>query len=129
MSPLHMPGGALSKSLQSVKSQSCEAAWRQSCASLAEGKILHGAGHKDLVLCRHQPKAWSASECRAVSLCWKSHGILQSSSHLPWLDPDPNAAGIYREPNCRWKEDELDHAVTLMGYGRSTHGQEFWLIK
>eukprot|EP00891_Asterochloris_glomerata_P008862 jgi/Astpho2/8862/Aster-05494 len=39
------------------------------------------------------------------------------------------AQGIYQEPNCRWKEDELDHAVTLMGYGRSTHGQEFWLIK
>lgn len=28
-----------------------------------------------------------------------------------------------------WKAEELDHAVTLMGYGTSEEGEDYWLIK
>ena len=38
-------------------------------------------------------------------------------------------AGVYKEPDCMWKEGELDHAVTLMGYGTDPQGQDYWLIK
>lgn len=38
-------------------------------------------------------------------------------------------AGVYREPSCLWKADDLDHAVTLMGYGTSAEGSDYWLIK
>ena len=39
------------------------------------------------------------------------------------------SAGVYKEPNCMWKEGDLDHAVTLMGYGTTHHGEDYWLIK
>ena len=38
-------------------------------------------------------------------------------------------AGVYKEPSCMWKAEELDHAVTLMGYGTSEEGEDYWLIK
>jgi len=38
-------------------------------------------------------------------------------------------AGVYKEPSCMWKAEELDHAVTLMGYGTSEQGEDYWLIK
>ncbi len=37
--------------------------------------------------------------------------------------------GVYKEPSCMWKAEELDHAVTLMGYGTSDQGEDYWLIK
>lgn len=37
--------------------------------------------------------------------------------------------GVYKEPSCMWKAEELDHAVTLMGYGTSEEGEDYWLIK
>ncbi|KAL3135552.1 hypothetical protein ABBQ38_006030 [Trebouxia sp. C0009 RCD-2024] len=37
--------------------------------------------------------------------------------------------GVYQEPDCKWKAGDLDHAVTLVGYGTSERGQDYWLIK
>ena len=38
------------------------------------------------------------------------------------------SSGVYYDPNCLWKEDELDHAVTLVGYG-DDGGEGFWEIR
>ena len=42
---------------------------------------------------------------------------------------DVSVEGVWKEPGCFWKVGDLDHAVTLMGYGVSTHGNSYWLIK
>ena len=36
--------------------------------------------------------------------------------------------GLYFEPDCGNKPDNLDHAVLLVGYGK-IYGQDYWLIK
>lgn len=36
--------------------------------------------------------------------------------------------GVYFEPKCGNKEDELDHAVLVVGYG-TMNGEQYWLVK
>ncbi|CAH2240377.1 jg26416, partial [Pararge aegeria aegeria] len=36
--------------------------------------------------------------------------------------------GVYYEPKCKNKVEELDHAVLAVGYG-ILKGQKYWLIK
>uniref|UniRef100_A0A2M4AIZ6 Putative cathepsin l n=1 Tax=Anopheles triannulatus TaxID=58253 RepID=A0A2M4AIZ6_9DIPT len=36
--------------------------------------------------------------------------------------------GVYYEPECKNKLDELDHAVLAVGYGK-LNGEDYWLIK
>ena len=39
-------------------------------------------------------------------------------------------AGILDDPRCKWKSDELDHAVLLVGYGTCPKtGKDYWLIR
>jgi C1A family cysteine protease len=38
------------------------------------------------------------------------------------------ANGVYYEPECGNKPDDLDHAVLLVGYG-TLDGQDYWLVK
>jgi C1A family cysteine protease len=38
------------------------------------------------------------------------------------------ANGVFYEPECGNKPDDLDHAVLLVGYG-NIYGQDYWLIK
>jgi len=38
------------------------------------------------------------------------------------------ANGVYVEPECGNKPDDLDHAVLLVGYG-TIYGQDYWLVK
>lgn len=38
------------------------------------------------------------------------------------------ANGVYYEPECGNKPDDLDHAVLLVGYG-NLDGQDYWLVK
>jgi hypothetical protein len=35
----------------------------------------------------------------------------------------------YDEPACKWKQDELDHSVMLVGYGTTESGKDHWTIK
>lgn len=39
------------------------------------------------------------------------------------------ASGVFYEPNCGWQEDDLDHAVVLVGYGKAEDGDGYWLIR
>ncbi len=36
--------------------------------------------------------------------------------------------GVYYEPECGNKEENLDHAVLLVGYGK-LNNQDYWLVK
>ncbi|XP_073962970.1 cathepsin L-like peptidase [Choristoneura fumiferana] len=36
--------------------------------------------------------------------------------------------GVYYEPKCKNKVDELDHAVLAVGYG-TLNGHPYWLVK
>jgi C1A family cysteine protease len=38
------------------------------------------------------------------------------------------AHGVYYEPECKNKPDELDHSVLLVGYG-TLNGKDYWLVK
>ena len=35
----------------------------------------------------------------------------------------------YDEPACKWKQDELDHSVMLVGYGSTEGGKDYWTVK
>lgn len=35
----------------------------------------------------------------------------------------------YDEPACKWKQDELDHSVMLVGYGSTEDGKDYWTVK
>lgn len=37
--------------------------------------------------------------------------------------------GIYHRSDCGTKDEELNHAVTLVGYGTTDDGTDFWLIR
>jgi C1A family cysteine protease len=37
--------------------------------------------------------------------------------------------GVYKEAACMTKEDDLDHAVLLVGYGTAPGGEDYWLIR
>jgi hypothetical protein len=37
--------------------------------------------------------------------------------------------GVYKETSCMTKEDDLDHAVLLVGYGTTAGGEDYWLIR
>ncbi|KAJ8932590.1 hypothetical protein NQ318_008525 [Aromia moschata] len=37
--------------------------------------------------------------------------------------------GVYYDPQCGNKPDDLNHAVVLVGYGKEPNGQKYWLVK
>eukprot|EP00769_Ergobibamus_cyprinoides_P003903 gnl/Ergobibamus_cyprinoides/54.p1 GENE.gnl/Ergobibamus_cyprinoides/54~~gnl/Ergobibamus_cyprinoides/54.p1 ORF type:complete len:536 (-),score=272.60 gnl/Ergobibamus_cyprinoides/54:787-2175(-) len=37
--------------------------------------------------------------------------------------------GIYADPECGWEDEDLAHAVTLIGYGTTDAGEDYWLIR
>ncbi len=38
--------------------------------------------------------------------------------------------GIYRSNNCKTASQDLNHAMTLVGYGKdAATGQEFWIVR
>jgi C1A family cysteine protease len=38
-------------------------------------------------------------------------------------------SGVYSDPNCKSDLDSLDHEVLAVGYGTTSGGQDYWLIK
>lgn len=64
-----------------------------------------------------------------------SHGKGQLWLHDPELhgstagtDDNVMLPGVYDEPNCLWKPDDLDHAVAIVGYGKSEDG-DYWIVR
>ena len=39
------------------------------------------------------------------------------------------SSGVYYDPNCMWKSDDLDHSMLLVGYGTDPQGGDYWLVK
>eukprot|EP00803_Ostreobium_quekettii_P005818 evm.model.scf_128EXC.7 EVM.evm.TU.scf_128EXC.7 scf_128EXC:61938-69453(-) len=39
------------------------------------------------------------------------------------------SSGIFTNPECMFEEEDLDHAVTLVGYGKDPEGKEYWKIR
>jgi Papain family cysteine protease len=39
------------------------------------------------------------------------------------------SSGIFDDPACMWKVDDLDHAVLLVGYGTTAEGIDYWIVK
>lgn len=37
--------------------------------------------------------------------------------------------GIYYDPQCGNRPDDVNHAVLIVGYGTEPNGQKYWLIK
>lgn len=37
--------------------------------------------------------------------------------------------GVYNEPACMWRPDDLDHSVLLVGYGTDPVGGDYYIIK
>ena len=40
------------------------------------------------------------------------------------------SSGVYDEPSCSPKEEDLDHSVALVGYGTDeVSGKDYWLVR
>lgn len=39
------------------------------------------------------------------------------------------SSGIYYEPKCKNDAKSLDHAVSLIGYGKTKEGEQYWVVK
>lgn len=50
-------------------------------------------------------------------------GVLQASDAFLYY-----GKGIFDDPNCTRKRDDVDHAIQLAGYGRE-NGVDYWLVK
>ncbi len=37
--------------------------------------------------------------------------------------------GRYDEPACKWKQDDLDHSVMLVGYGTTKDAKDYWTVR
>ncbi|XP_044755985.1 procathepsin L-like [Coccinella septempunctata] len=37
--------------------------------------------------------------------------------------------GIYLDPNCKNKQEEMNHGVLVIGYGTEPDGKKYWLVK
>lgn len=39
------------------------------------------------------------------------------------------SSGVYNEPNCKKLYDELDHGVSVVGYGTDAKGGDYWIVR
>ncbi|XP_058793221.1 cathepsin L-like [Phymastichus coffea] len=52
--------------------------------------------------------------------------VAMDASHLSFQN---YRSGIYYEPKCKNKNDDLDHGVLIVGYGTTENGINYWLVK
>lgn len=43
------------------------------------------------------------------------------------LNAAPPISGVYYDPNCN--PEDINHAVLLVGYGVTSRGQQYWIVK
>lgn len=65
---------------------------------------------------------------RALSSLWAT---LMTDLCLFTLPPllllSVTCAGVYYDPECN--KDDINHAVLLVGYGVSSKGKQYWIVK
>ncbi|XP_018569133.1 digestive cysteine proteinase 1 [Anoplophora glabripennis] len=70
----------------------------------------------------------TANDENALRLAIVKHGPISVAIDASHRTFSFYSNGVYYEPQCGNKEDQLDHAVLAVGYG-SINGKDYWLIK
>jgi C1A family cysteine protease len=70
----------------------------------------------------------TSGDLNALKLAIVKHGPISVGIDASHKTLSFYANGVYFEPKCGNKEDQLDHAVLAVGYG-ILNGQKYWLIK
>ena len=60
----------------------------------------------------------------AVAVAMEPVIVAVDASHMSF---QLYSKGVYDDPKC--SSTELDHSVLLVGYGTTSDGQEYWIIK
>ena len=97
----------------------------------------HSSGHRGGQ--NGKPPALIAQFSKYVKVAHRDEKALMEAVHLHGpvavsLDASLDtfkwySEGVYKEVACKTKEDDLDHAVLLVGYGTTAGGEDFWLIR
>ncbi|GBP49768.1 Counting factor associated protein D [Eumeta japonica] len=90
-----------------------------------------GYCHIDNVTAVTSIKGWvnvTANNENALRLAIFKHGPISVGIDASHKSFSFYSHGVYFEPKCANKVDELDHAVLAVGYG-ALNGQKYWLIK
>ncbi|XP_038218244.1 digestive cysteine proteinase 1 [Zerene cesonia] len=90
-----------------------------------------GYCHIDNVTLVTSIKSWvnvTTKNENALKLAIFKHGPISVAIDASHKSFSFYSNGVYYEPKCKNKVDELDHAVLAVGYG-ILNGQKYWLIK
>ncbi|KAI5634142.1 papain family cysteine protease domain-containing protein [Phthorimaea operculella] len=90
-----------------------------------------GYCHIDNVTLVTSMKGWvnvTAGDQKALMLALFKHGPISVAIDASHRSFSFYSHGVYYEPECKNKIDELDHAVLAVGYG-VLNGQHYWLVK
>jgi hypothetical protein len=70
----------------------------------------------------------TSGDSNALKMALVKHGAISVGIDASHKSLSFYANGVYYEPKCGNKEDQLDHAVLLVGYG-TLNGSPYWLVK
>ncbi|XP_050671601.1 digestive cysteine proteinase 1 [Leptidea sinapis] len=90
-----------------------------------------GYCHVDNVTLVTSIKGWvnvTAKDEKALKLAIFKHGPISVAIDASHKTFSFYSNGVYYDPQCKNKVEELDHAVLAVGYG-VLNGQKYWLIK